>query len=53
MKKNYFNRLKENLKLKKFDSRQPKGVWTFVITLNIIGFLGYLVLNFNGINLNQ
>ena len=53
MKKNYFYKLKEKLSIKKFDSKQPKGAWIFVITLNIIGFLGYFILNFYGISLTK
>tara|TARA_B100001121_G_scaffold6451_1_gene5494 strand:+ start:429 stop:590 length:162 start_codon:yes stop_codon:yes gene_type:complete len=53
MKKNYFYRLKEKLSIKKIDSEQPKGAWIFVITLNIIGFLGYFILNSYGINLSK
>ena len=39
--------------IKKIDSEQPKGAWFFVITLNIIGFLGYFILNSYGINLSK
>ena len=53
MKKNYLYRLKEKFSIKKFDSEQPKRVWIFVITLNIIGFLGYFILNSYGINLSK
>ena len=53
MKKDYFYRLKEKFKLKSFSSDQPKGAWILVITLNLIGFIGYFVLNFYGINLNK
>ena len=53
MKKNYFFRLKEKFSIKKFDSEQPKGAWMFVITLNIIGFLGYFILNHYDINLSK
>ena len=51
MKKNYFYKLKEKLSIKTFDKEQPKGTWIFVITLNIIGFLGYFILNSSGINI--
>ena len=53
MKKNYFYRLKEKFRIKKFDKEQPKGAWIFVITLNIIGFLGYFILNSSGINISK
>mgnify|MGYP001419581541 FL=1 len=53
MKKDYFYRLKEKFRLKKLDSEQPKGAWIFVITLNLIGFIGYFVLKFYGISLEK
>ena len=53
MKNNYFYRLKEKFTIKKFDSEQPKGAWIFVVALNIIGFLGYFILNSYGINLGN
>ena len=53
MKKNYFYKLKEKLSIKAFDREQPKGAWIFVITLNIIGFLGYFILNSSGINISK
>ena len=53
MKKSYFFKLKEKFKIKKIDSEQPRGTWIFVISLNIIGILGFLVLNFYGINLSN
>ena len=53
MKKNYFFKLKEKFRIKEFDSKQPKGAWIFVISLNIIGFLGYFILNSYGINLSK
>tara|TARA_B100000927_G_scaffold271484_1_gene248443 strand:+ start:343 stop:504 length:162 start_codon:yes stop_codon:yes gene_type:complete len=51
MKKNYFFKLKEKFRIKKISSEQPSGTWIFVITLNIIGFIGLFVLKFYGINL--
>ena len=51
MKKSYFYKLKEKFRIKKIDSEQPSGIWIFVITLNIIGLFGFLVLKFYGINL--
>ena len=53
MKKSYFYKLKEKFKIKKIDSEQPTGTWIFVITLNIIGLLGFLVLKSYGINLSN
>ena len=53
MKKNYFYKLKEKFRIRKIDSEQPRGTWIFVITLNIIGLLGFLVLKFYGINLSN
>tara|TARA_Y100001970_G_C13477390_1_gene482651 strand:+ start:200 stop:361 length:162 start_codon:yes stop_codon:yes gene_type:complete len=53
MNKDYFYRLKEKFKLRTFSSDQPKAVWILVLTLNLIGFIGYFVLNFYDINLNK
>ena len=53
MEKSYFIKLKEKFRIKKIDSEQPSGIWIFVITLNIIGLLGFLVLKFYGINLSN
>ena len=53
MKKSYFYKLKEKFKIKKIDSEQPSGTWVFVITLNIIGLLGFLLLKYYGINLSN
>ena len=53
MKKSYFNKLKEKFKIKKIDSEQPSGTWIFVVTLNIIGLLGFLILKFYDINLSN
>ena len=43
MKKSYFYKLKEKFRIKKIDSEQPSGTWMFVIILNIVGLLGFLV----------
>ena len=40
-----FSRFRENIKLKKIESKQPLKLWSFVIILNIIGFGGFLILN--------
>ena len=53
MKKSYFYKLKEKFKIKKIDSEQPSGTWIFVVTLNIIGLLGFLILKFYDINLSN
>ena len=53
MQKSYFYKLKEKFRIKKIDSEQPSGIWIFVITLNIIGLLGFLVLKFYDINLSS
>ena len=53
MKKSYFYKLKEKFSIKKIDSEQPSGTWIFVITLNIVGLLGFLILKFYGINLSN
>jgi len=53
MKNSYFYRLKEKFRIKKIDSEQPSGTWIFVIILNIVGLLGFLVYKFYGINLSN
>jgi len=50
---NYFERLKNKLKIKKIDSNQPVGAWIFVIILNIVGFAGYYYLKINNIQLGS
>tara|TARA_A100001035_G_scaffold6350_1_gene4543 strand:+ start:105 stop:263 length:159 start_codon:yes stop_codon:yes gene_type:complete len=47
----YIERLKDKVKIKKFEPNQPIGAWIFVIILNIIGFAGYLYLKVNHIQL--
>ena len=47
----YIERLKDKVKIKKFESNQPIGAWIFVIVLNIIGFTGYFYLKVNHIQL--
>ncbi len=39
----YIERLKEKVKIKKFDSNQPIGAWIFVVILNIVGFALFLL----------
>ena len=53
MKKNYYFKLKEKFRIKKIAPEQPSGIWIFVISLNIIGFIGYFVLKFYDINLSN
>ncbi len=50
---NYIERLKNKMKIKKFDSKQPIGAWIFVIVLNIVGFAGYFYLKLNHIQLSN
>ena len=50
---NYIERLKDKIKIKKFDSNQPIGAWIFVVILNIVGFAGYLYLKINHIQLGS
>ena len=49
----YIERLKDKVKIKKFDSNQPIGAWVFVIILNIVGFAGYFYLKINHIELSN
>tara|TARA_A100001388_G_scaffold10996_1_gene7668 strand:- start:1217 stop:1375 length:159 start_codon:yes stop_codon:yes gene_type:complete len=49
----YTERLKNKLKLKKLDSKQPVGAWIFVIVLNLVGFAGYYYLRVNHIHLGN
>ena len=49
----YIEKLKNKIKIKKFDSNQPIGAWIFVIILNIIGFVGYYYLKINHIQLGS
>ena len=50
---NYLERLRNKLKIKKIDSNQPIKAWIFVLILNIVGFIGYMYLKLNGIDLSQ
>jgi len=49
----YIERLKDKIKIKKFDSDQPVGAWIFVIILYIVGFAGYFYLKVNHIQLGS
>ena len=48
---NYIERLKAKLKIKKFDTDQPKNTWLFVLILNIVGLAGYFYLQIKDIHL--
>ena len=48
---NYLTRLKNKLKIKKFDSEQPFKAWIFVLVLNLVGFFGYIYLKMNDFSL--
>ena len=50
---NYVERLKAKLRIKKLDPKQPINAWLFVLILNIVGFVGYLYLKSNDINLSH
>ena len=49
----YIDKLKNKIKIKKFESKQPKGAWIFVIVLNIVGFLAYIYLKINHFQLGS
>jgi len=49
----YIERLKDKVKIKKFDSNQPIGAWIFVVILNIDGCAGYFYLKVNHIQLGS
>ena len=49
----YIERLKDKVKIKKFDSNQPIGAWIFVIILNMVGFAGYFYLKLNHIDVGS
>ena len=49
----YIERLKNKIRIKKLDSKQPIGAWVFVILLNIVGFAGYFYLKLNHIQLGS
>ena len=51
--KNYLERLKAKLKIKKFDSDQPINAWLFVLILYAVGFAGYFYLKINNIHLGD
>ena len=49
----YIERLKDKVRIKKFDSKQPVGAWIFVLLLNIVGLAGYFYLKLNHIQLGS
>ena len=49
----YIERLKDKIKIKKLDSKQPIGAWVFVVILNVVGFAGYFYLKINHIELGN
>ena len=49
----YIERLKDKVKIKKFDSKQPIGAWMFVLILNTVGLAGYFLLKVNHIQLGS
>ena len=49
----YIKKLKDKIKIKKLDSKQPIGAWIFVLVLNIVGFAGYFYLKVNNIQLSS
>ena len=49
----YIERLKDKVKIKKFDSNQPIGAWIFVIILHVGGCAGYFYLKVNHIQLGS
>ena len=50
---NFIEKLKDKMKIKKFDSDQPIGAWIFVLLLNIVGFSGYFYVKLNNIHLGS
>ena len=49
----YIERLKNKIKIKKFNPKQPMGAWIFVVILNIVGFAGYFYLKINNFALGS
>jgi len=47
MKKNYLKRFNDKIRIKEFEKKQPLKLWIFVISLNILGLLGYVFYKFN------
>ena len=51
--RNYIERIKNKLKIKKLNSDQPISLWFFVFILNIVGVVGYFYLKINDIQLSR
>ncbi len=49
---NYLERLKNKLKIKKPEAKQPIKAWLFVLLLNLIGFCGFIYIRLNNIDFN-
>lgn len=45
MVKDFIGRFKKKFEIKKLDSNQPVKIWSFVIILNLVGFLGLIIFN--------
>ncbi len=43
--KDFVGRFKKKFEIKKLDSNQPVRIWSFVIILNLVGFLGLIIFN--------
>ena len=49
----YLDRLKNKLKIKKFEKKQPIKAWLFVFLLNLVGFSGFIYLKINNIDISN
>ena len=45
MLRKFLGRFKQNISVKKLESNQPVRIWSFVIILNIVGIIGFLIIN--------
>ena len=43
--KDFIGKFKKKVEVKKIDTNQPVRIWSFVIILNLVGFLGLIILN--------
>ncbi len=41
----FLSRFNKKIAIKKIESNQPIRIWSFVIILNVVGFIGFLILN--------